>query len=107
MSIWEILVPTTHGNGARISVDCHREWDQRVRQISGGLTVLSPACGQWVSPSNQLFEEWMIPVRIACERNQIETIADMTAAYYSQQAVMYYRISDEVVIKHYESHCDC
>lgn len=101
MSIWEILVPTMHNNGAPISVGCHREWDQRVRQISGGLTILPPAQGQWLSPSKELFEERMIPVRIACERDQIEAIADMTAAYYGQEAVMFYKISDEVVIKHY------
>jgi hypothetical protein len=104
MSIWEILVPTVRNDGTPIRTRFHREWDRRVRRISGGLTVLPPARGQWLSPSKQLFEERMIPVRIACTRKQIETIADMTAAYYRQQAVMFYKISDEVVIKHYGEH---
>jgi hypothetical protein len=61
---------------------------------------MPPAKGQWES-SNILLEERMIPVRIACTREQIEAIADMTAEYYMQDAVMYYLISNEVIIKHY------
>lgn len=53
-----------------------------------------------------LMETWMrnermIPVRIACEETDIEKIADLTASYYNQIAVMYYKISDYVKIKHY------
>jgi hypothetical protein len=48
----------------------------------------------------------MIPVRIACTQDQIETIADWTAKYYEQQAVMYYRVSDYVVIKQYGASLD-
>lgn len=99
MSIWEILVPTVMPNGRPIRTRQHREWDNRVRRITGGLTVMPPARGQWVSPDNKLFVERMIPVRIACSREQIIQIADMTGAFYQQQAVMYYHISDEVHIR--------
>ena len=99
MCVWEILIPTIVNNRP-VHTRFHRVWDARVRAISGGLTIMPPAQGQWVS-SNRLLEERMIPVRIACTREQINSIADMTAAYYSQSAVMFYRISDEVVIKHY------
>jgi hypothetical protein len=40
----------------------------------------------------------MIPVRIACNDEQIRKIAVFTAAHYSQETVMYYTISHEVFI---------
>ena len=100
--IWEILVPTVMPDGTLIRTRRHREWDTRARRVSGGLTVMQPARGQWLSPSDKLFTERMIPVRIVCTRREIDTIADMTAAFYEQEAVMYYCISHEVYIKNYE-----
>lgn len=101
MSIWEILVPTRTRDNHPIRTRQHREWDTRVRRITGGLTVMPPVHGQWVSSDDKLFRERMIPVRIACTKEQIDTIADMTAKFYQQRAVMYYRLSTEVVIKEY------
>lgn len=101
--IWEILAPTVMPDGKPIRTKRHREWDLRVRRVSGGLTVMQAARGQWVSPDDELFSERMIPVRIVCTRREIDTIADMTAAFYEQKAVMYYCISNEVCIKHYEN----
>lgn len=75
-------------------------WDARVRAITGGLTVLPPGKGQWVSPTGQLFAERMIPVRIACTEDQIHAIAKMTAAFYEQEAVIYYLVSSRVFIHH-------
>ena len=43
----------------------------------------------------------MIPVRIGCTRSQIQNIADFTATYYKQKAVIYYLVSNKVFIKHY------
>jgi hypothetical protein len=76
-------------------------WDNKVRAISGGLTILHPTKGQWVSPDGKLFIERMIPVRIACTSEQMDMISDITASYYQQQAVMFYTVSDNVRIKHY------
>jgi len=28
----------------------HQTWDAKVRKISGGLTIMKPAKGNWVSP---------------------------------------------------------
>jgi hypothetical protein len=99
--LWEILVPTVRNDGRPIRTRQHRVWDARVRGIAGGLTILTPARGQWVSPGGELFAERMIPVRIMATAEQIEVIADETARFYSQMAVMYYRVSDNVRIKHY------
>jgi hypothetical protein len=80
----------------------HQVWDSKVRAVAGGLTVLAPAKGQWVSPDGELFKERMIPVRICATRPQIEQIIDLTMDYYDQLAVMCYRVSDEVIIRHKE-----
>lgn len=99
-SLWEILVPTVSNDGVPFRTRRHREWDSRVRRISGGLTVMPPAKGQWVAPDGELFKERMIPVRIVATREQIEKIIDMTMEFYSQLAVLAYKISDEVILKH-------
>lgn len=97
--LWEILVPTIRNDGRPIRTRCHRVWDAKVRDISGGLTILTPAKGQWISDkSGKLFTERMIPVRIACSRSDIENIAEMTKKYYEQEKVMYSLVSKEVYI---------
>lgn len=100
MKLWEILVPTLRDNKP-VRTRSHKEWDSRVRRIAGGLTVLKPVKGEWVSPDGELFSERMIPVRIMCTEEQIEQISDMTAEFYKQQAVMFYLISEKAVVRHY------
>lgn len=98
--MWEVLVPTIRNDGRPIKTRFHRVWDSKVRAITGGLTILPVNKGQWVSPTGQLFLERMIPVRIACTRDQIFAIIDMTIVYYEQEAVLAYLISEEVILKH-------
>jgi hypothetical protein len=98
--LWEILVPTIM-NGKPIRTRYHRVWDKKVRAISGGLTILTPAKGHWVAPGGELFVERMIPVRVKCTEEEIDKISDFTARYYNQQAVMYYAISEKVCIRQY------
>jgi hypothetical protein len=99
-SMWQILVPTEmendHGQVRPIRVRFHKVWDAKVREITGGLTVLKPGKGNWVNPKGNLFVERMIPVMIVATLTQIQRIAEMTAKYYKQEAVLYYRVSDEV-----------
>jgi len=99
-SLWEILVPTIRNDGRPIHTRFHRVWDSKVRAITHGLTILPPAKGQWVSPAGDLFIERMIPVRIVATRTQIEQIVDMTMDYYEQLAILCYKLSDEVILKH-------
>jgi len=98
--LWEILVPTLR-NKNPVKTRSHKEWDTRVRRITGGLTIFKPAKGEWVSPSGKLFAERMIPVRIMCTRNEIDKIADMTAAFYNQEAIMFFLVSQETILKTY------
>ena len=101
-SMWEILVPTINNDGKPFKTKYHRVWDDKVQEISGGLTILTPTKGKRVSPCGTEFHERMIPVRIIANRDQIEKIVDMTMDYYSQLAILAYKISDEVILKHKE-----
>ena len=91
--LWEILVPTMR-DGKPVRTRYHKVWDEKVRAISNGLTILKPAKGEWVSSSGELFAERMIPVRIACSEANIDKIMDMTIKYYNQEEVMAYKISE-------------
>jgi hypothetical protein len=101
--LWEILVPTLHRDGKPIRTRYHRVWDAKVYEITGGLTILTPAKGKWVPQAGGMIEERMIPVRIACTRKQIDEIVDVTIKYYNQDAVFAYKISDEVILKYAET----
>jgi hypothetical protein len=97
--MWEILVPCKfEDNGNPVSTKHHQEWDKVIRNIAGGLTVLKPVKGQWVD-EGKTYHDRIIPVRIMCNRTEIEKIVDFTINHYRQLAVMAYKISDEVILK--------
>jgi hypothetical protein len=102
-SLWELLVPTIRRVGGKpYTTRFHRVWDKKVREISGGLTIMPPSKGQWVAPDGTLFVERMIPVKFIGTRQQAEEIVDYTLKYYDQLAILCYKISDEVILKHKE-----
>lgn len=99
--LWEILVPTVHNNGTpfRLQKD-HKPWDKKVRDISGGLTIMKPAVGEWVDPhTGDIYRDRTIPVRFVATRTQMLDIVDMTCIHYEQLAILCYRIADEVVFR--------
>ena len=98
--MWEILVPTVSNEGKPFKTKYHKVWDAKVQEISGGLTILNPTKGKWVSPCGEFFHERMIPVRIIATRDEIEEIIDITMEYYSQLAILAYKVSSEVILKH-------
>jgi hypothetical protein len=107
--LWEILVPTTMDRtrkdgsikkAAPIRIKYHKQWDEKVKAIAGGLTILGVARGHWIDDLfAEEFVERMIPVRISCTADEIAEIAEITAEHYNQRAVMYYKLSDEVYIR--------
>ena len=100
--LWEILVPATTNAGKKISVGHHRIWDAKIRAISGGLTLMPVAKGQW-QHEGFLFKERTIPVRVLATRREIETILDIMLEHYSDQiAVLAYKISEEAILKYRE-----
>jgi hypothetical protein len=100
--MWEILVPTERRlePGKFYTTRFHQVWDAKIREITGGLTIQQPVKGQWVAPSGELFNERMIPVRIMATEAQISGIIDMTMDYYDQLAILCYRVSDAVILRH-------
>lgn len=98
--LWEILVPTSDKHNNLYDVCHHKDWDRKISYICGGLSLLDPISGRWFSET--MFEETMIPVRIACTREELDRIIDFTMEHYKQEAIMAYKISNEVIIKHKE-----
>jgi hypothetical protein len=95
--LWEILVPASSDED-RFSYDHHKIWDDFVKELSGGLTILKSGKGEWLDRDNKLYKDRVIPVRIACTRQKINRIVKFTIDHYSQEAVMFYKISEEVYI---------
>lgn len=111
LPLWEILVPYKMGkhdlyrhdqtkpkSGRTVPLPYHQEWDARVIEITGGLTIHKTVRGQWVDDTGKLWKEAMIPVRIMCTEEQITEIAKFTIEWYQQQAVFVTRVSERALI---------
>lgn len=96
--MWEILVPASNKE-KEFTYEHHKAWDEYVISKSGGITVMRTVKGEWISPNNVRFKDRMIPVRIYCTGDDIEEIIDFTIKHYDQEAVLAYRISDDVILK--------
>jgi hypothetical protein len=101
--LWEILVPTEKRlpttKNKYYTTKYHKNWDAKVRKISGGLTILTPTKGQWISDTGELYSERMIPVRFIATKSDAEKIVDFTITYYDQLAVLCYKISNCIILK--------
>lgn len=101
VKMWEILVPTINRlTNKPYRVRYHRVWDEKVRELCGGLTIMPVIKGQWKSTEGKMYFDRMIPVRIAATEEQIRKIIDYTLEYYKELAVLCYMISDQVIVKH-------
>lgn len=106
MELWEILVPVYENDvyaGRKVEYPLlyHKEWDDMVKELTGGLTILKNAKGIWVSPEGKEYVEQMIPVRFACNDMEIvNKIIDFTMSHYEQEAIMCYKISNQVIIRY-------
>jgi len=100
--LWEILVPASNNKDLKFTFEHHKEWDAFVKKISGGVTIMKTAKGQWVSPDGKLYIDKVIPCRIICSEEEINKIVDFTLDHYKQEAVLAYRISKRVVLRYKE-----
>lgn len=107
IELWEVLVPTVKNPNAKSKkkryyrTRYHKIWDAKVIAIAGGQSILTKIKGKWMSSKHEMFDEEMIPVRIACTRDQIRQIIRLVSQHYSQKAVMCYKISEEVIIEEF------
>lgn len=98
--LWEILVPASNNKDQSFTYEHHKEWDAFVKKITGGVTIMKTAKGEWISPTGNLYVDRMIPCRIVCNEEQISEIIDFTLEHYNQEAVLAYRISTNVILRH-------
>lgn len=96
--LWEIYVPCNYNDGTPVRTRHHRVWDEKVRAITGGLTIHRPAIGQWEN-AGEVYRDRVIPVRLMATAGQMQEIGDLTIQHYEQLAVMYYRVSTACVIQ--------
>ena len=98
--LWEILVPASNNKDKEFTYEHHKAWDEFVKNLAGGVTIMKTAKGQWVSPNGELYLDRMIPCRIICNKKQIIEIIDFTIKHYNQEAVLAFKISDTVILRH-------
>jgi hypothetical protein len=98
VKMWEILVPASNKT-QEFTYEHHKAWDEFVIHVSGGITIMKTVKGEWVSPDNLRFKDRMIPVRIKCTRKEMLSIIKFTISHYQQEAVLAYKLSDEVILK--------
>lgn len=97
--MFTILVPTERRIGGKpYRTRYHRVWDAKVREITGGLTIMPPSKGQWVAPDGTLYAERMIPVMIVATDSECDAIMKMTLDYYDQLAILCWEVSANVKI---------
>lgn len=97
--MWEVLVPAS-GKDQDFSYEHHKMWDEYVKSLAGGLTILKTGKGEWVSPDGKLFMDRVIPVRIMCKKKHIKKIIKYTIDHYNQEAVLAYKVSNKVILTH-------
>jgi len=93
--VYKILVPANNNQGSEFSIEHHHQWDEFVRQLVGGVTIMKSVKGQWINPHGQLYTDKIIPCEISCTKEQIKKIAKFTKQHYRQEAVAYYKISNK------------
>ena len=92
--IYEILVPACDNNGQIFPMPHHWEWDRKVQEIAGGLTLLDSVKGKYLNRS----AERMIPVRIAATYSEMSEIVEFTIDHYQQDAILFYLVSERAII---------
>ncbi len=95
--LYEMYIPITDNDGVDFPRDYLLNWESSVVQVSGGVTIFASATGVWINPeTNEKVTEDVFPVRLSCEPEHMEIIANFTKGYFHQDTVMYYEVSDKV-----------
>jgi|SRR6185369_17976936 len=94
--MWKILVPKSYPDGAEISVNDHKIWDNEVSKLAGGLTIYNSVKGRWLDPKGDLIAESVIECAIACTFEEIRRVAQFTKEHYNQKSVCFWKVSDAV-----------
>ena len=98
--VLRIFVPDYDNSGQQFPIEHHWQWDEKVREIAGGLTIFKAAKGQWLNPDGKLFTDKMIPVEVMCSQDDISKIIDMTMDHYRQEAIYAHKMNVEPIIRY-------
>lgn len=99
--MYVVLVPASRGKKRFSYEDHHKVFDAKVKEICGGITIHKTVKGEWIAPDGTIFTDRMIPVMIAVKTvEEIEEIARFALDHYDEEAIMYYKVSDDVRILH-------
>lgn len=101
IGLWEILIPVTHKDGTPVTEKDHRIWRSSLEAI-GVHQFLAPGAVPWIVNEPHLVGVRMIPFRVACTQEQITQVANLTASYFGQDAILLYRVSDDVTLIRYD-----
>jgi hypothetical protein len=103
VKLWCIFIPVASNNKTPYTLEHHQKWDQRIRAITGGLTISRSALGYWLSTDGVLYEDRVISVFIMCSEADIEEIVEFTGKHYvDQKSIFYYLASSDVRIKNFK-----
>lgn len=92
--IYQILVPVCDNDGKVFPMAHHWEWDSRVQEIAGGLTLMNSVRGRYLGGS----VERMIPVNIAATYDEMQQVTAYTLDHYQQEAVLFWLVADKAMI---------
>ncbi len=92
-SLYEILVPVCYQEGSVIPMEHHGIFDAEVRKISGGMTILRSAIGEWGET-----RERVIPVRFMAYESEVHSLMIFAHRHYKQKAIMAYKLSSDIMI---------
>ena len=97
-SLWEIYVPVVDNDGKFFTDEWNEVWKKNVIAITGGMGKFPVVTGIWISPTKEVVEEPMRPVRILASRKQVQEILKFTRQHFSQECVMCFLLSTEIIL---------
>ena len=95
MILHELLIPVKSNSGKTFSRKVNREFSDYVVSLAGGLSELPLISGQW-KDHGKIYRESMRPIRVACNKRTIQSIARKAREQFKQLSIMSYTVSNDV-----------
>ena len=96
-NLYEILIPVADNDGHTFSNSYRKIFVDILIKETGGLSVLPTVKGFWIDKGITYADE-NTPLRVICTGEDIERFAYIAKEHFNQLAILYYKISDDVVI---------
>lgn len=86
MTLYEMLLPVADNDGRAFEHGTRDAFLARVLDIAGGYTLCPEVKGAWRFAGRDYIES-MTPLRVACDRSQIEAIAKDALTTFKQREI--------------------